>query len=824
MGLLGRNRLVEPLLHPSLALLAQIRGQNPLQSASQPLPTCALPLLFSLKPQPQLALFAADTIEQLRERLEADRPLQPGEEGGGGCRCGFYCRDLSDYQRLKQRALANLAQRQPDRGWIDQICFYPAPLSGEVAAIFTGAAAAYCGAAESLVADYPLLVRALAARFGGELERYGGWLYPRWSGESSESRPFNELIGSSFVAQLHALISRQIWGLAPEAAFGLSSGETNALLAFDVWDDIGQLLDAIWQANLYQTELAGEYRAVKRYWGIAPESPMVWQSWILYTDAAQVRPLLADYERLYLTIILSDSECVVAGEASACQALLARLPKVRHTALRHELACHAPVLGDFEPLWRQLHTRPVQPQSRVRFYSNYLNGPYRPTSASVAEALTGQAGVTIDFSKSVRQAFADGVRIFIEHGPRNSLTRAIAHILSPQQLRHSLTIAMDEVGSDSVAQLYRNTVELWCAGQPLQLNQFSLYQPALERTLTLTPVPPLLTEAWAETLAAYCRAPNPAMALATVTMPTAPALKLPPLAPLPSRRPGAGSLAVLIATLFQQQSQLHQHFLALQQQQFELYRRTLLPLRGLPPLPLPLPATAAERHDYRPLGPTFSRQDLEILASGKISTLFGAAFSDQDRHLVQVRMPQPPLLLCDRVTGIDAEPQSMGLGTIWTETDVKHDSWYLHQGVMPGGIFIESGQADLLLISWLGIDSLNQGQRAYRLLGCELQFLGDLPRAGERLHYQICVDGHAQSGDIRLFFFHYDCYINGQKRLSVRHGQAGFFTRQELEEASGVLWRAEEATYADSPLPPPRWHSNNTAFRPRRLSAISPAI
>ena len=33
---------------------------------------------------------------------------------------------------------------------------------------------------------------------------------------------------------------------------------------------------------------------------------------------------------------------------------------------------------------------------------------------------------------------------------------------------------------------------------------------------------------------------------------------------------------------------------------------------------------------------------------------------------------------------------------VQTETDVKADSWYLHNNRMPPGIFIEAGQADLL--------------------------------------------------------------------------------------------------------------------------------
>ena len=114
-------------------------------------------------------------------------------------------------------------------------------------------------------------------------------------------------------------------------------------------------------------------------------------------------------------------------------------------------------------------------------------------------------------------------------------------------------------------------------------------------------------------------------------------------------------------------------------------------------------------------------------------------------------MPEPPLLLADRVIGLDAEAGSMGKGTIWTETDVGSQDWYLHLNRMPAGVMIESGQADLMLISYLGIDWLNQGERVYRLLGCELTYHSDLPLKGETLRYDIHVDGHANQGPIRLF-------------------------------------------------------------------------
>ncbi len=220
-------------------------------------------------------------------------------------------------------------------------------------------------------------------------------------------------------------------------------------------------------------------------------------------------------------------------------------------------------------------------------------------------------------------------------------------------------------------------------------------------------------------------------------------------------------------------------------------------------------------------GPKYSRQDLEVLASGRISTLFGPLFERQDGYARQTRMPEPPFLLADRVTGIDAEAGSMRTGTIWTETDVTDESWYLHRRRMPGGLMIEAGQADLLLISWLGADFLNRGERIYRLLGCELTWRGGLPEQGDTLVYDIHVDGHANQGDVRLFFFHYDCRIDGEVRLEVRHGQAGFFTDQELAESAGVLWDPLEETPTGEPPAPPPALSEHRSFAPEQMAAFS---
>jgi 3-hydroxymyristoyl/3-hydroxydecanoyl-(acyl carrier protein) dehydratase len=201
----------------------------------------------------------------------------------------------------------------------------------------------------------------------------------------------------------------------------------------------------------------------------------------------------------------------------------------------------------------------------------------------------------------------------------------------------------------------------------------------------------------------------------------------------------------------------------------------------------------------------FSRAELERLASGPLSAVLGPRFAPLDEAAVLVRLPMPPLLLVDRVTAIDAEPGVLGSGTIQTETDVTEGAWYLHQGRMATGPMVEAGQADLLLISWMGIDFHLRGERVYRLLGFELTFHGPPAQPGETLCFRIRIEGHARHGDRRLLFFRYDGFVNGELRLTVRAGQAGFFTRAELAGSQGVLWDAAAARCdAAARLDPPQ--------------------
>ncbi|MBQ74117.1 MAG: beta-ketoacyl synthase [Gammaproteobacteria bacterium] len=821
---------------------------------------------FAASDRPLLEVYGASDRKSLVANLETGVP-----GGDGPCRVALVGRE-DDLERLRQRAVSAVSAKSDLSSWsIDGVSFSEGPIEGEIASVFTGAASAYPGMgrelfrglpgiASDLANEIPLAASAMTVAFDPADERH--------------RKPSFQLAGSSYLCQLHAKITMELLKLEPDVALGLSSGETNAMFAFGVWRDMDSLLSDIDGSELYSSALAEDFLSVRQVWDLADDESVDWQNYRVLAPAEEVRRAIEDEDFAYLTIVQSERDTVIGGKQSACEAVLKRLGNPETISLGHDLAVHCPVVEPFEPSWRKLHTRPTKVPAGIRFYSNFLGGAYKISKKKVADALTGQALQTIDFPPIIEAAWNDGVRIFIEHGPRNSLTAAIGEILGE---REHLAVSLDHSAVPSMTQLYRAVAALWCAGVEVDLSsidmaeaqtpappsiQFDLRLPAIgaqaalqngsaSGVITSAYYPPVSTAGPAEgqlipaaPALAYsisiAVAEKPAIAeeVGQVTRPAeadAEVRQVKHAAPLALVEKPVATAATsqvpeqqLLLEAHQRMLQAHQAFLATQLEGQRAFEQTMARMQSAlfggvsqaPDMPRPtspevvkttepVPSSSVKEKLKTPLppveepakkvevkpGPSFSRQQLEVLAGGKISSVFGPLFEKQDEFSVQVRMPEPPLLLCDRVLGIEGEPGSMGTGTIWTETDVRADSWYLHRGRMPPGIFIESGQADLLLISWLGIDFHNKGTRAYRLLGCELVFHGELPRPGETLEYEIKVDGHAQQGDVRLFFFHYDCHINGEKRISVRSGQAGFFNEKELAESAGVLWEAETADF-----------------------------
>src|SRR5262249_60946577 len=85
--------------------------------------------------------------------------------------------------------------------------------------------------------------------------------------------------------------------------------------------------------------------------------------------------------------------------------------------------------------------------------------------------------------------------------------------------------------------------------------------------------------------------------------------------------------------------------------------------------------------------------------------------------------------------------------------------WSLDTGPIPAGVAIESGQADLFLSGYLGIDFVTRGLAVYRLLDATVTFHRSLPRPGETIRHGIRIDRFFRQRGTHLFPFGFDSTV-----------------------------------------------------------------
>ncbi|MFI1801854.1 beta-ketoacyl synthase N-terminal-like domain-containing protein [Streptomyces sp. NPDC020379] len=681
----------------------------------------------------------------------------------------------------------------------------------QVAFVYTNGSASYPHMGRELALALPDLVESVRQRC--DLEEAP--LSP--SGFAADGA-LDRIWSATRLAALHTAITRHVLGLRPDAAIGYSSGETSAMVALGVWPDAADLIEDARHSELFTHEVTGEFRAVRRAWQARGITGHRWRNYLVTGPLAHVREAVAREPAVHLMAVNAPGVCVIGGEETACVALVRE--HFPHQAVRidYDIAAHAPDLETVRESWHRLHLRRTVPIPGLRLYRGDTAEPYLPTEENVADTITEEAMGTIDFTAVIERAYADGVRVFVEHGPGSQCTDWIGRILAG---REHLAVALDTPGGRALDRLRRSVQRLTQAGLCDPAPLLRLLGPEdgdragrePDRTLRVPSHPPAVRlpvpDALVTMMGTAPAPPTAPSAFPADGRETAGPTTSPPDSPEPGNVHAAAvryrnRVTALHRLYVTEQTALHQRYLRGQQLPTRFPARTAPP----PPRAAPMPGAVPPADPPSPPppalpGPKFGRAELERLAVGPVSELFGPLFTAQDGYRHQTRLPAPPLLLVDRVTGIDAAPGSMGRGTIWTETDLGPDSWFLdHTGRVPAGLLIEAGQADLLLISWLGIDLLNRGERVYRLLGCSATYHGSAPRMGQTLRYEIRIDGHAEHEGTRLFFFHSDCFVGDERIVSIRNGQAGFFTDTELAAARGIPWEPDATLCRGLPFEP----------------------
>lgn len=413
---------------------------------------------FGVMPEaPHIFLTAADTLAELCARLERRQSCDKG-----AVRIAFVA---ADAERLQGRIAAALkaigAGRRPEG---PGIYFGDAPFRGELAFVYSELGAPYPGAYKPLCDAFPEIVHA-------KLRHAEPWVAEAARTYMDPGRPLSDTLALAQAGGSHAVITtaiaREVLGLKPQVALGVSMGESNMLAALGAWRVPHEVMGTLMKDGFYR-DVEAPYPAIVESWGLAPGGAVDWQNWWVHAPIEDVRGALAGLSHVHMLIINSPEDCIVGGDAAACAQVVARISAQRMTLTSNRAALHCPPAAPLSARFRAAHLARLQKVDGIRFYFNAVHRAVNLTEEAVADLLMRQSVECVDLPKTVRQAHADGVRIFLEIGPRAAISHAIATTLADKP---HLSLSLDHRGGKPLFALTRAAATLFAAGVPIDMTR-----------------------------------------------------------------------------------------------------------------------------------------------------------------------------------------------------------------------------------------------------------------------------------------------------------------------------------------------------------------
>ncbi|CAK4829128.1 unnamed protein product [Aphanomyces euteiches] len=303
-------------------------------------------------------------------------------------------------------------------------------------------------------------------------------------------------------------------------------------------------------------------------------------------------------------------------------------------------------------------------------YDQKLAGTFEDKAA---EALLGMAGGMIDFPQLIQNAWNDGARIFVEHGPRDLCSQWIRRILGDQE---HVCIALDQPGESSLKQAVTAAAQLAVAGA--LLDDSKLLSRLDERSVGT----------------------KLEMAGTTANLPTF-------IVP-------AHMAAVQLPTI--QQAGVRQHSAPIPALAAEI-----------PPLTAAVEPTRHKPTAAAETPPKVTNEAIGtsvITSVGKPSDGFGKFYEWYDGGKHSLRLPGPPYHFMTRVVSIEGKIGVPAVGSsVEAEYDIPQDAWYFAENgnkTMPYSVMMEAAlQPCGWLVSYLGIPESREKDMYFRNLdGC----------------------------------------------------------------------------------------------------------
>src|SRR5262245_33665842 len=361
--------------------------------------------------------------------------MQRRVDGGPGTTLGIVARSTEDLARKLDRALTRLAdpecRKLKDAGGI---YFFAEPLArdGKVAFVFPGEGSQYVNMLSDLCRHFPTVRGCFDAMDRVQFNHPRGYSVselvfppPAFNDDdraAAEQRltQMDVAVESVTAANRAIYLLLQELGIVPDVILGHSTGEYGAMRVAGMLDEanydqrIVELNDNHGRAAS-ASELPGDARLIA-----------------IGAPRAQVELLCAS---VGLNAVVAMDNCphqvVLSADAATAPIIETRLRSegLLYNTLAFDRPYHTP---DFEPFARSLREllqRSIVSPPSIPLYSCTSAAPY-PSNVSEAQDLAYEHWVRpVEFRKTIQRMWDDGVRIFVESGPRGNLTAFIDDIL-----------------------------------------------------------------------------------------------------------------------------------------------------------------------------------------------------------------------------------------------------------------------------------------------------------------------------------------------------------------------------------------------------------
>ncbi|MEA1967654.1 MAG: beta-ketoacyl synthase N-terminal-like domain-containing protein, partial [Thermodesulfobacteriota bacterium] len=794
--------------------------------------------LLTIKESKGLAKVASKFFRKFSEKAEYKfRAAIIGQKRG----------ELFDEIDLAKGEIRKAAEKGVSFSWSSEKGSYftsePLGETGKVTFVYPGGYNSYIELGRNLFQLFPEIYENMGAYSDLMVEMSGNDLiYPKSMTRLSESefiekseKLFNHpsvMFESGIMSSvLYTDIARESFKIKPDQALGYSMGEVSMLIALGVWKNLDSFRKKMHRSNIFHSRVSESMKNIIKAWDIKPEeaeNEKIWFSYKLKASPLDVRSALKKDREISkgreasLIFVNTPEEVIISGYDKACRRVINDLgcpySEVPVTDIIHSEI----IRPNYEELVN-LHRNPVTVVEDIDFYSAFNFARVVMDSDLIAENVANVYSKEIDFEKLIETSYQDNGRIFIELGPKNNCSCWIDEILKDKK---HLAVSFNQKDRSENLTIIQSLAKLFCHRVDMDLSPLytskklkQVSKKLLVKSISLGGVDidsSINSEKNREYLCRNLKKdifpekdilPRKGIfakkesSVQSIIEPKINREKSSPMHKSENRPPLEKSdLQVPCDLQVMNNASLlntaHKVFLKTRERGTkELKELITMQIALLSGQVEPGTSAAVKPETTAAVEPgtiIWDDKDLLEFAEGSIAKVFGEDYGIIDTYKRRVRLPMEEYLLVSRVTELDAVKGEFKPSKMTTEYDIPFDSPMTIDGQIPWAIAVESGQCDLLLISYIGIDFDCKGERVYRLLDCSLTFMDEIAMEGETLRYDIRINSYAKSGEGLLFFFSYRCFAGDRLLLKMDGGCAGFFTDEELDAGKGITHTDEE--------------------------------